>query len=193
MAGANTNLEKKEIQEPGVEVLDRIEKKMLMSLGVIYHKVLEKIDYTIKEQSAVSEAINNMVSAKIITQDEREKVSDEVVHWVLNSKVIRDNVDKGGILKHEVEVSAAMKVSELFENNNCEDMTLLEGIIDLLIVGKENVIIDFKLSKPKDDAIKEQYFKQVSMYKTIYEKGNNTKIDKKILIYLLNKEYEIIP
>ena len=86
-----------------------------------------------------------------------------------------------------------MKVSELFENNNCEDMTLLEGIIDLLIIGKENVIIDFKLSKPKDDAIKEQYFKQVSMYKTIYEKGNNIKIDKKILVYLLNKEYEIVP
>ena len=193
VAGANTNLERKEIQEPGVEVLDRIEKKMLMSLGVIYHKVLEKIDYTIKEQSAVSESINNMVSAKIITQDEREKISDEIIDWVLNSKVIRDNVYKGGILKHEVEVSAAMKVSELFENNNCEDMTLLEGIIDLLIIGKENVIIDFKLSKPKDDAIKEQYFKQVSMYKTIYEKGNNIKIDKKILVYLLNKEYEIVP
>ena len=71
--------------------------------------------------------------------------------------------------------------------------TLLEGIIDLLIIGKENVIIDFKLSKPKDDAIKEQYFKQVSMHKTIYEKGNNIKIDKKILVYLLNKEYEIVP
>ena len=86
-----------------------------------------------------------------------------------------------------------VEYSELFENNNCEDMTLLEGIIDLLIIGKENVIIDFKLSKPKDDAIKEQYFKQVSMYKTIYEKGNNIKIDKKILVYLLNKEYEIVP
>ena len=134
-----------------------------------------------------------MIPAKILTELEREEISDEIIHWVLNSKVIRNYVDKGGIVKHEVEISTAMKVSELFENNNCEDMTLLEGIIDLLIIGQENVIIDFKLSKPKDDFIREQYFKQISLYKTIYERGHNIKIDKTILIYLLNSEYEIVP
>ena len=134
-----------------------------------------------------------MIPAKILTELEREKISDEIIHWVLNSKVIRNYIDKGGILKHEVEISTAMKVSELFENNNCEDMTLLEGIIDLLIIGQENVIIDFKLSKPKDDFIREQYFKQISLDKTIYERVHNIKTDKTILIYLLNSEYEIVP
>ena len=190
----NHNYEIKKIESSDSEtVIKNIKKNEYIRLGVIYHKILEKIDYTLKNQSDITKAIDLMIPAKILTELEREEISDEIIDWVLNSKVIRNYVDEGGILKHEVEISTAMKVSELFENNNCEDMTLLEGIIDLLIIGEENVIIDFKLSKPKDDFIREQYFKQISLYKTIYERGHNIKIDKTILIYLLNSEYEIVP
>ena len=65
----------------------------------------------------------------------------------------------------------------------------MQGIIDLFATGEENILIDYKFTREKDENIlKNRYKEQIMLYKEAIEKAENIKINKIYLLSLLNKK-----
>ena len=63
-----------------------------------------------------------------------------------------------------------------------EDRVLVQGVIDLLIDGRERVIVDFKNSALRSAEALEKYKKQLNLYKKAVESSFSGKVDR-ILLY----------
>ena len=72
---------------------------------------------------------------------------------------------------------------ELVKNGSNEKI-LVQGVIDLILLGKQNILIDFKLTKSSDAKIKERYKTQVKLYKKACEDALGVRINKTFLLNL---------
>ena len=92
---------------------------------------------------------------------------------------------KGQVLKEKTFV---MKVPySTVVNSNIDDKILVQGIVDLIILGEKNIIIDYKLTSIFDDEVlKSKYFEQLKLYRLAVENGLNLHIDE-VYLFNLNK------
>lgn len=165
--------------------------KGLVILGSLYHKVLEKIDFSAKTIKEVDRQITTMINIRILDKEEAETINRKYILNVINCPIIQENISKGSILEREKRISSAMSVSQLDEKSRCDDLTLVDGIADLIIKNDEDyIILDYKLSRPKDDELLEKYKKQLSLYQKILEKEYSEKVTKKCLIYINTGQVE---
>ncbi|MEG2676447.1 MAG: hypothetical protein RR993_05455, partial [Clostridia bacterium] len=67
---------------------------------------------------------------------------------------------------------------------------LLQGKVDLIILGEKNTLVDFKFSSKSKEYIKQKYSKQLQLYAFAIEKCMNITIDRKI-VYVIGKDWTI--
>lgn len=121
------------------------EEKQQMDLGIKIHQILEQLDFEDKQALEEMNIPNHL----------KNKIKD-FLEW----DIIKKNIDKKMYKEYEF--------LEINENNSSH------GIIDLLIEGKERmIIIDYK-SKNIDDAA---YEKQLDGYKKAIQKKTNKTVD----------------
>ena len=89
-----------------------------------------------------------------------------------------------------------LKANEIYKNN-AEDEILVQGIIDLYYITKndELVLVDYKtdyVENNNEQSLKDKYNIQLEIYKKALEEALNRNVDK-VYIYStwLNKEIEI--
>lgn len=177
-------------KDNNIDSLKKAYFKGIMNLGTVYHKVLQNIKFTLTTIEEVKSLLNTMVNSQILSKDERTQVDEKLILNIIKLPIIQENIRKGAILECEKRIFSTMKVCDVIEKNNCQDLTLVDGIIDLVIRGEENIIFDYKLSRPKDEDILDNYKKQLFLYKKIFEKEIGEKINKVGLIYINTGEIE---
>lgn len=83
----------------------------------------------------------------------------------------------------------AVKANEI-KQTIAEDTIIIQGTIDLLILGEETIIVDFKYSNMPEKIIAEKYKKQLQIYKKAVESANNIKVDR-LIIYVFGSDIVI--
>lgn len=147
------------------------------TLGTYYHNVMQFIDFdkNIDEQIA---NYNNKTKQNISINIQKIKQAVDVIKSFGHSQIIK-----------EQKFIAKLKYNEIFANSKIEDKIIVQGVADILILGKENILIDYKTSNLKNDKdYQKKYGLQLKIYKIALQKALNIKIDKCFIYsFTLNK------
>ena len=129
-------------------------------VGTIYHKVMQHIPFNLNKDDLES-ALDKLVIDEILTREEREEVREEIIERVLSLPVMKRAKDCECL--REQQFLLHVKHSELIDGG-IDDEVVLQGVIDLLILGDKPIVVDYKYSGKDKEALKETYQKQLKLY-----------------------------
>ena len=157
--------EKTEHEESGVAAND---------VGTLYHLIFEKIDfskhYSLSELNQEISSILNGENVSLIDAEKVQKIMELLRPYILG-KVFR-----------EKEFIAKICQSELVDGGE-EDSLIVQGKIDLLVLGEKNYIFDYKVTKINDEnMLIKKYQKQLLLYKLAVQKAINQTIDEVFVV-----------
>lgn len=138
-------------------------------LGTLYHLIFEKIDFS-KHYNL--EQINHEI-LDILGEENAALISSENVLKIVQLL----NPYLCGKVFREKEFIAKIRQNEIVEGGECDDL-IVQGKIDLLVLGEKNYIFDYKITKINDEnTLINKYKKQLALYKLAVEKATNKTID----------------
>ena len=143
-------------------------------IGTLYHSIFEKIDfskrYSLSELNQEISTILNGENASLIDAQKVQKII-ELLRPYISGKVFR-----------EKEFIAKIRQNEIVEGGE-EDALIVQGKIDLLILGEKNYIFDYKITKINDEnTLIKKYQKQLLLYKLAVQKVINQKVDEVFVV-----------
>lgn len=147
-----------------------------VDVGIAYHSALEKLDLlNINSEEDIrnnlSEEELNLIDVKILLK------SINILKPLLKDKKI---------YKEKVFTMRA-RASEIVNTNLDEDI-MIQGIVDLFLIGEKNILIDYKFTNIKDEKILiNKYKNQLFIYKKAIESAYMLHLDE---IYLLSLKYD---
>ncbi len=144
--------------------------------GILYHKAMELAPF---------DKIENIddVENFLVSNPELVGVDKEIIYK--NIMLIKPFLKDAKIYK-EQEFLMRDKICKLSDKNS-DEIVHVQGIIDLFIKGKENILIDFKYTSLNDEEkIISKYKTQIRLYKLALEKKFNEKVQKS---YILSLKY----
>lgn len=148
--------------------------------GLMIHKVLENIDFSFNTIEDIRLQLNEMLSNGIISQEEYQKINIDDVYNCLSLDIIK--YASGCDTLREQAFIIRSKACDVI-NTNSQDEILLQGVIDLLIIGKDkNILVDYKASNLSNGKIICTYKKQIDLYSKAVEQCLNIKVDEKYII-----------
>ena len=149
--------------------------------GNAHHEALKKIDF---EKIENMESLENELKNAKIKQEYVEKLDKKIL---LENILTLKKVAKGKLLK-EKEFIMKAKIKEIFSSKS-DDEVLLQGAVDLLCLGEENILIDYKFTNQKNkEKIIKKYKKQIELYSLAIEKAFKIKLNKKYIFSLKNND-----
>ena len=154
-------------------------------LGTLYHKVLQGIDFYLDTAEQVRDYCQNNLSIDELKLLDYHKILSCIrsIRPLLNgaTKVLREQPFLMNIPYNQL------------VDSNITDNTLVQGIIDLIIVYDDSaILVDYKMTKIKDSALLAQKYRlQLLCYQKAIESALNCKVKSKILYSILN-EMQII-
>ena len=165
--------------------------------GTIVHLCMqnlnEKQDYDL---SKVKELISDLESRGIITNLEAKSVDSNKILDFTKSNIWKDLKNAKEVYK-EKPFYISIPASEIYETEDFQDNILVQGIIDLYYIDKDDnlVLLDYKtdfVEPGKEADLINKYKRQLELYKSALESALNRKVDK-IYIYsvYLGKELKI--
>ena len=156
------------------------------SIGTIYHKIMEHIDFAIDNLADTTNAIDKMVADGVLSREDRALVKDKEVLSALMNPIIKQSA--GEKCYHEQPFMMYVPAKEVIDGSNSEDKVLVQGVIDLLVEGKNKYIVDFKYASLRTEEGRERYKKQLNLYKMAYKVAFGEEIDKIVLLSLKTGE-----
>ena len=137
------------------------------TLGTYYHNIMQFIDFDKNIDEQIANYDNQAIQNISINMQKIKQAVDVIKSFEYNQ-----------IIK-EQKFIAKLKYNEIFANSKIEDKIIVQGVADILIVGKENILIDYKTSNLKNDKdYQKKYGLQLKIYKIALQKALNIKIDK---------------
>lgn len=153
-------------------------------IGSLYHLVLEEIDFNkVNKIKDIEDFIKtkNYENAEILSTEK-----------IFESIVLIKSLPQGKIIKEQKFVMSVPH-NEVVENGSSEKI-LIQGIIDLLILGDKNILIDYKFTNLTDESkIIEKYKLQLKLYKKSAEYALNMKIDEVYLLLIKSSKLIKLP
>lgn len=157
--------------------------------GTLYHKVMEEIDFRKQGVDGVRGELARMVSENVISEDEAASVDAEVIARCLDSPLME--AARNSVCYREKSFLMYVPACEVGQGEE-KDKILVQGVVDLIIDGKEKIIVDFKNSELRSAEAMEKYKKQLNLYKKAVESALFAKIDKTVLYsFKLGKAIEV--
>ncbi len=170
--------------------IDTEEAEHICTLGTAYHAVLEKIDFHQCEKGDVTGVVEGLTLEGVIKEDISKEIDPQLISNILKLPVF-DIAREGKAIKEKA-FMLYLPAADVVEGETSKDKVLVQGVIDLLILGKQNVLVDYKYSALSPEKLAQKYRKQVSVYRQAVEKLMKIKIDKTIIIALKSgKEIQI--
>lgn len=165
------------------------------SYGTLIHLVMEKIAFSSGETlDTVTAAIDHMVEAGIISEEERSTIPDRKVYNMLQSSLgLRmQAAEQRKQLYKEQQFVIGMPMCEVYSETEEQDLELIQGIIDAYFEeDDELVLMDYKTDRaPKDSGAKElseKYREQLNYYKKTLEQLTGKRV-KETYIYSFSLE-----
>ncbi len=160
----------------------KLSRQQAIDRGIAHHEALRKIDF---------EKVDDMESLE--NQIKNSKICEKNVE-LLDKKLLLENILKlktiaKGKLFKENEFVMRAKLCDISPLQNTDEV-LVQGAVDLLCLGEENILIDYKFTSQKNkEKIIEKYKKQIDLYSLAIEKAFNIKLSKKYIFSLKNNEF----
>lgn len=146
--------------------------------GIAYHAVMENIDFSTSTVSEINYLLKNLVENGVLQDGDEELVDANDILRCIQSPVIQEGI-KGRYIR-EKSFMLSLQAGEV--GGDSSDDILVQGTIDLVFFGEENVIVDFKYSGLSDEKLAKKYARQLKTYKIAVMKAFDVKVDK-ILLY----------
>lgn len=174
-------LKEDEFETPSVKLTDSVSAEV----GTLYHTVMEHVDFSVSDEEKLNLALDKMVLDEIITKEEKKSLDIKVLLRVLNLPIIKDNAHKK-MLKEQAFLLRA-PLCDIIEGE-IQDEVLLQGVIDLVIMGDTPIIVDYKFSGASKETLIKRYQKQLDLYAYSAKKILNVEKVKKYLLSLKTGE-----
>ena len=130
-------------------------------IGTGYHAVFEHLDFCNKTIEHIAEVVSMLVQKNVITQQVADAIDKNVVLKAMNSPLFA--MLEGKKIYRELPFMLKTSYQNLFGGEVDENM-FLQGVIDMLAVGKdEAIVVDYKYTK-RPQYIKQNYQKQLDSY-----------------------------
>ena len=155
--------------------------------GVIYHKVFQNLN--LKNLQTIDEQLSKIKN--LFTKEEWTVVNEKNIKNVLNQQFF-EKIEQDDVILQEREFYAKMPAKIAF-NEVCEsDEFVLQGVVDLLVVKKDEMwILDYKTGKIDDERL-EKYKFQLNTYAEVCERAFGKKVTKRCVALIdLQKILEI--
>lgn len=164
--------------------------------GSLIHLCLQKLDsrkdYTEKD---VKGLIQNLADRNIISQDEADAIQTNIIMNYFKSN-LWSNLKQAKEIHKEEAFYLYLPANEINKEYTKEDKILVQGVIDLYYIDKENNLnlIDYKtdyVEKGQEEILVQRYKKQLELYKEALEKALNRKVNKTAIYSTYVGEIEI--
>lgn len=190
LIGKQRNLEDKiedVIEFPKPQFLKLEEKNKLTGAqkGTLIHlcmqKLDEKVDYNLIK---VKELINSLVEKQIITKIEADNINPFKILEFTKSEIWRE-LKTAKLIEREKPFYLNIPANTIY-NEKIEETILVQGVIDLYYVNKndELILVDYKtdyIEKNKKYELVNKYKKQLELYQEALEQSFNKKVSKKYI------------
>lgn len=190
LIGKQRNLEDKiedVIEFPKPQFLKLEEKNKLTGAqkGTLIHlcmqKLDEKVDYNLIK---VKELINSLVEKQIITKIEADNINPFKILEFTKSEIWRE-LKTAKLIEREKPFYLNIPANTIY-NEKIEETILVQGVIDLYYVNKNNelILVDYKtdyIEKNKKYELVNKYKKQLELYQEALEQSFNKKVSKKYI------------
>lgn len=190
LIGKQRNLEDKiedAIEFPKPEFLKLEEKNKLTGgqKGTLIHLCMqnldEKVDYNLIK---VKELINSLVEKQIITKIEADNINPFKILEFTKSEIWRE-LKTAKLIEREKPFYLNIPANTIY-NEEIEETILVQGVIDLYYVNKNNelILVDYKtdyIEKDKKYELVNKYKKQLELYQEALEQSFNKKVSKKYI------------
>ncbi len=172
--------EEKMENKHGVVMFD----KETLEKGTAYHKIMQFVDFEKRTADSILQTIDMLVKNGSLTENAVDLVNIDEIVKCLNSPLIKYASNK--ICHREKAFQMYVPMSEVScseETQTINDKVLIQGVIDLVIEDDETlVLVDYKNSAKQPEKLKQQYRKQLEIYKMALEKGTGKKV-KRMFLY----------
>lgn len=155
-------------------------------VGTAYHTVLEKIDFEATDIDKIAQEVSNLQKVGLIAQE--QNIDLQLIASILTS-TLWDKVRAGKYFR-EWPFMLYIPHKEVIESSTINDKVLVQGVCDLVVLGEENFIIDYKVTNMDTQSIISRYQKQLELYSLAVNKIKQVPIHKKI-IYVINRNEAI--
>nr|WP_317357045.1 helicase-exonuclease AddAB subunit AddA [uncultured Tyzzerella sp.] len=161
-----------------------------MEIGSIYHKILENIDFNIKNEEGLNILLNSLINKNILTEKEIAFIDKNIILSFLNTKLVK-RINKSTFIKRESAFTLGIKANEIYTDEdlkNIDSNILVSGIIDLYFEEDEQlVLVDYKTDKTKSKiALLNRYKSQLEIYKRALEQASGKKVKECIIYSILH-------
>ncbi len=139
-------------------------------IGTAYHKVYQYVDYS-SNVDQIRKCITELVNDGKIEEKFADRLNIELIYDTLHNPDLQRLLAKGKVY-HEIPFMLYVPYGELFasEKGVSEDNVMLQGVIDLLIIGdKHATVIDFKYTG-HSDLVEQRYRAQLRSYRLAVER-----------------------
>ena len=184
---------KPEIAKP--KFLNEEQKLSSAQKGTLMHLCFQKLDQN-KEytRASLNEFVQNMVNKNIITKLEADSININKLVEYTNSELWKELKNSKKVFK-EQPFYINLKAKDIYDNDS-DDNVLVQGIIDLYYINKndEIILVDYKtdkINKGEENKLIEKYNKQLEIYTKALSQALGKNIDKKFIYSVyLNKMIE---
>ncbi|MFA5603455.1 MAG: helicase-exonuclease AddAB subunit AddA [Bacilli bacterium] len=169
-----------------------IDSGIQFQVGNTYHKLLEHLPFVDYSDNSLKDAINKLVSDKIISIEELKLVNINKIINFFNDQIYLNKI-LGSNIYREHQITFTININELEEDSNLEDEIVVEGIIDLFC-EKDNFyyLIDYKSDVVTNvQELISRYKKQLDLYEHALSKKTKGHIKKYIYSFHFGKFLEI--
>lgn len=146
--------------DAGDEVSYPITKSESAEVGTLYHKVMQNIPFDTSPEN-IQKAFSKLVLDGVVSEDEIKTVSEDIISRVLSLPIIKRA--SGCKCLKEQEFLLHVPHSDIIEGG-ISDEVVLQGVIDLLVLDKTPIVIDYKYSGKSTEKLKKTYEKQLRLY-----------------------------
>ena len=158
--------------------------------GTLMHLCVQKLDerqnYTYED---LQQFVQNLYEKQIISEIEKKSVNVKVLYEYTKSELFSELKQAKEIHKEEpfyININA----KDIYENADEKEKLLVQGIIDLYFIDKNDkvILVDFKtdrIHKGEEKLLEEKYKVQLDLYKRALEEALDRKVDK-ATIYVLS-------
>ncbi|MDD4282818.1 MAG: 3'-5' exonuclease, partial [Bacilli bacterium] len=175
-------------QNHGVLKPSFIESNKQLEVGIVYHKVLEYLEFISYDFDSFKKEINNLINTDKLTSEEISLINLKKIFNFFNDRLYQDIIKNSENYK-EYPITFTIKINEIDESSTLEDELVIDGIIDLFSKTDNNYyLIDYKSDVVQtEEELINRYKKQLDLYEYALKKRLNGNIHKYLYSFDLGK------
>lgn len=145
--------------------------------GNVYHRIMERMDFSDRSEEGVRKLLAKLESegentAGVDVEGLVRTLKLELFDYAAANKTLREQPFMYYAPAKEVLATDA------------EDKVLVQGVMDLVILGEKTVLADYKVSGADEKTLRERYSAQLELYAAALGEATGKYPDKKLLVVL---------